>query len=493
MYPPETSLIPVTVSLLRHIDIHGWQVMFENYPFWYLGTTPFYYLTGPVVPVFGLIVHNLFSVPFFPLVTVFIFLSFIASVAEWLILVNKVNFLMKNHQAIKNIQGIALVGFLIIFPLRYLTAFAAGEASVVIARNLLPFGLISFWSVIGNPNKKNYVYAVLVISVLLLIHTTVLFDLIIGFISLALAKSFRKGKVNNIGTYIKIGFVVLLVGCLLSTFWYTPGYWWKLLVNPSIGGVSGVKVILRVFDFLKGTIPLVMAVFSVYFFGKLKYRLNVFVLVWTLSYFLFSAFRFIANPVFWMDWTSWFYGVEIGLAVFLATVIARSETLRISDPSKIGLKVRPLFIFLVIIFTFPFIVTFKYWDLLDKPSFVNASPPGVLKSLEMLNEVAEDDLVFISGSGVFWVNAFYDIMQVRGGNDRVSVHSSWIHDAYLLRESQDEEKINNVIKRLEISYILVHTGSSSEYYKDFTNTSIYDILCTNVSSVNGDIIYNCQY
>ena len=493
MYPPETSLIPTTVSLLRHIDVNGWQVMFENYPFWYLGSTPFYYLTGPIVPVFGLIVHNFFSVPFFPLVMVFILLSFMASVAGWLLLVNKVNFLMKNHQTVRNIQGILLVIFLVIFPLRYLTAFAAGEASVVIARNLLPFGLISFWSVIRNPNKKNYVYAVLVTSVLLLIHTTVLFDLVIGFISLALAKSFRKGKIKNIGTYVKMGFFVLLTGCLLSTFWYTPGYWWRLVVNPSIGGVSGVNVIFRVFDFLKGTIPIAMAVFSVYFFGRLKYRLDVFALVWTLSYFIFSVYRFIANPVFWMDWTGWFYGVEIGLAVFLAAVIARNII-----PGKLnilitGLKECRLFIFLAIIFTFPFIITYKYWDLLDKPSFVNVSPPEVLKSIERLNEVAKDDLVFISGSGVFWANAFYDIVQVRGGNDRVSVHPSWIHDAFLLRESQDEMMIDNVIKKLEIGYILVHTESSSEYYKDFTNIPIYNILCTIVSSVNGDIIYNCQY
>lgn len=48
MYPPQTSLMPVQVALARFLEQGG--DIFVNYPYWYLGTTPFRYLTGPIPP-----------------------------------------------------------------------------------------------------------------------------------------------------------------------------------------------------------------------------------------------------------------------------------------------------------------------------------------------------------------------------------------------------------------------------------------------------------
>ena len=58
MYPPQTSLIPAAVALTRYIAEHGFS---GNYPYWYLGTTPVRYLTGPVVPNILIVLKNLFS------------------------------------------------------------------------------------------------------------------------------------------------------------------------------------------------------------------------------------------------------------------------------------------------------------------------------------------------------------------------------------------------------------------------------------------------
>ena len=60
MYPPHTSLIPAAVALTRYIAEHGFS---GNYPYWYLGTTPVRYLTGPVVPNILIVLKNLFSFP----------------------------------------------------------------------------------------------------------------------------------------------------------------------------------------------------------------------------------------------------------------------------------------------------------------------------------------------------------------------------------------------------------------------------------------------
>ena len=47
MFPAQLSFIPVTVALTRFIEANGFV---GTYPYWYLGTTPVKYLTGPVVP-----------------------------------------------------------------------------------------------------------------------------------------------------------------------------------------------------------------------------------------------------------------------------------------------------------------------------------------------------------------------------------------------------------------------------------------------------------
>ena len=50
MYPAQTSFIPVQIALARFLEDQGWRAIFSHYPYWYLGTTPFRYLTGPILP-----------------------------------------------------------------------------------------------------------------------------------------------------------------------------------------------------------------------------------------------------------------------------------------------------------------------------------------------------------------------------------------------------------------------------------------------------------
>ena len=51
MFPTQTSLIPIGVALARFLGERGLTAFSSNYPYWYLGTTPFRFLTGPVVPI----------------------------------------------------------------------------------------------------------------------------------------------------------------------------------------------------------------------------------------------------------------------------------------------------------------------------------------------------------------------------------------------------------------------------------------------------------
>ena len=86
----------------------------------------------------------------------------------------------------------------------------------------------------------------------------------------------------------------------------------------------------------------------------------------------------------------------------------------------------------------PYLASFFIFRALGSPILVTKLPPFELKSLDKLAEIAGEYNVFTSGTGVFWLNAFYNTPQVRGGRDEVSINSKWLPVSYVLRESTDK-------------------------------------------------------
>src|SRR4030042_596075 len=69
MFPAQTSLIPVQIALIRFLEAHGWQAIFANFPYWYLDSTPFRYLSGPILPIITISLHRV--LPNLSLFTIF--------------------------------------------------------------------------------------------------------------------------------------------------------------------------------------------------------------------------------------------------------------------------------------------------------------------------------------------------------------------------------------------------------------------------------------
>lgn len=491
MFPTETSLIPTTVVLAKFVEANGLGAVFENYPYWYLGSTPFRYLTGPIVPLLSVLFHKLFlNVSLFSIVICFVVLSFVAGAFGWGMLVSKI------RGGKLKLESYLLIILLLFLPWRLFSALSLSDASMTIARNLLPFGLLAFWAFLNNQSRKNQVLVIFTISLLLLTSTSILAILVVGMVSLLLAKTFRKGKIRNIAKYLKPSFYLLVFSFLLVTLaWYPPGYWWTLLTNPSIGGASGIKVIMRVFDLLKAFVPLGLAIFSVYFMGKIKSRLSVFALTWTFTFLFLTIFRFIGDPDFWMDWTTWLYEVEIGIVLIVTQILnPKFEILnksQITSP-KLQTSSRPpaAYFLLLTLLILPFYLTWRIYLILDRPKLISSEIPIGIASLEKLSEIAGDSRVFLSGSTVFWSGSVgLPINQVRGGNDRASTHSFWHHGAYQIREGSDPELTKEWLDRLEVSYVLVHTRNSSEYYHDFEHLDKWGDVGEKAWEESGDIIY----
>lgn len=471
MYPPQTSLIPATVSLVRFFFANGFSSFFQNYPYWYLGTTPFRYLIGPVVPFLYQIAH--YFAPNAQLFTISIYLvifGIILSGVGWTLLVSKV--FPQKHSFTFYLLPFVLY---LVFPWKYITGFAMDELSFFIAKCLLPFGLVAVWSYLKKKTSKSLAVASLVIMILILTHTGVITDIFIGSICLALAASWKEGKIKNIGRRVKSSLLPLGIAFLVSIFWYGPGFWIRILSNPSIGGKSGIGALLGVLGFLRILVPFFLAIAVVYFKSKFTDRFSVFIWSWLGAFFLITLFRFIANPAFYMDWASWFFEVEVGLFLLSFYFISHERYIRVLAPLVVA-----------------YLVTLIFHKSLGKPVFFSKNPPQEVNSVKNLSKMAGKNTVFVTGESVFWLNAFTDTLQVRGGRDEVSVNPLWFGASYNFRESQDALVIKKDLYKLNVTYVLVNTGDSKDYYKDFNNLPVWKKLGQVIWSGNGDEIYKIE-
>ncbi len=478
MFPSQTSLIPIAVALTRFLETNGLNSFSLNYPYWYLGTTPFKYLAGPIVPLVLATLHQ--AMPFislFNLSIYLIFVSFVVSIIGWGLLI----------KAITHDRRIVLMVIFLtsILPWRYFSAITFEETTVVIAKNFLPFVLLGLWNLLEKKSLKNWLIAVCLISFLLFINTTIIPVLLVGIVVISLAKSFENGKFKKFSRYLIINCKLLIISLGLVTLWYSPHYWLTILFNPSIGGVNTLEAIKRLIDFLKASLPLVLAVLAVYFSGKIKSRLSVLALTWMGTFFFLTIFRFMGDPDFWMDWKSWFGELEIGAALLIA------KNLPFTIYHLPFEKTYKSYIVNFALLIFPFLAVFLVYRLIGRPSLLTKTPPGALQSLAALNTAVKKDngRVFLSGATVFWLNAFYDIPQVRGGADQAAVNPFWNKAAYEIREGNKPELSLDWAEKLKIKYVLVHTSASLEYFQDFRNIGKWKEIGQIVWQGGGDIVY----
>ena len=489
MSPPQTSLIPTAVALTKFLEVHGFSAFNINYPFWYLGSTPYKFLIGPLIPVLLSFIHrilinsNLFSITIY-----LVLFSILISALGWGILVYKVQ-----NEKSKFIFLIVLI-LLLIMPWRYLVAIGLDDASFTIARNFLPFVFISYWSFMKKRNILNTIVGILNTSILLLINTNIIPALIVGSVALGIAYSYQEGKIKGFFKSIKYLIPIIAASLLIATFWYSPSYWLTILTNPSIGGSSTLKATLRIFDLFKGIVPLLLAITAVYFSGKIKSRLMLFSLVWFFTFLFLTLFRLISNIDFWQDWTSWFWELEIGIVLMSSKLIlgvTHQVFTLIGDvkyPKLLYNRFSEYLIVFGLIFTL-FVAANTLYNKLGRPNLLNRQvPEEVLSSLDRLESISKDNIVFLSGSTVFWADSLYDLRQVRGGRDEVSLDTDWDKASWEIRQGSDPKRSYEWISKLNISYILVHTEDSSEYYHDFNNLKKWEKIGKKVWEKNGDEI-----
>ncbi len=178
IYPAQTSLIPVQIALARFVEQGG--NIFGNYPYWYLGTTPFYYLTGPILPLILVSLKKIFF--FWTLLEIFYLLIFIS----FLVGCFGLYFLVKELSGERRV-AIMIVVFYAFGPiLPFFFQYSGGL--YLISFSFLPFILFLCSKFLRKWNWKLATALILLISFAILVDSLILPTLFLGMVAIFLAQ-----------------------------------------------------------------------------------------------------------------------------------------------------------------------------------------------------------------------------------------------------------------------------------------------------------------
>lgn len=505
VYPAQTSLIPIQIALARFLE-QG-ESVFGNYPYWYLGTTPFRYLTGPILPMVLAGLHKL--LPFLSLFEIFLgligLIGLIGGIGVYWLVVSLANFYpVPNGTGASTSERRSPPSEECIRPPRRRFAFLAAvfyllgpivpflfrfsDGLYLIAFSFLPYTLLMYFRLLRRWERKTALSCIVLITFLLLLDSLILPTLILGMGAIFLAQVGWKGAEEK----LRQSFLLLIFAFLISTTWYTPGYWLTLLVAPSLAGKGLAGVIVWLGKLLPTVLAFGLAIFSVRFFKK-RNLLRDFCFYWLFIFGFLTLLRFLSDPDFWLDWTA--YGIELqfGLVLFGGLLLSRASGRQIiSFVVCCVLGVGWLFL------TNKYVLGTLQRDITKTVEYKIGSQLSQIVKPHSASSGQAGEKVFLSGTTAFWLNAFFDIPQVRGGVDQASVDSNWRKAVWEIRSfgsAQDKEGIVlKYLKSLNISYLVVHTKESEEYYHDFKYPEKFEEVegLKKVYDEGGDRIYKVE-
>lgn len=491
IYPAQTSLIPVQVALARFLETSGFAAALGNYPYWYLGTTPFRYLTGPILPLVLVGLHKVLSfLSLFEIMLGLVGVVWVVGGIGVYLLVKSLNSAEQNTEK----HGIAVLAalFYLLGPMvPFLFRFADGL--YLIAFSFLPY---VFWlyCLFLQPQKResgqkrrNEILLCLLITFIILLDSLIIPSLLLGMAGIFLAEVGWKKTEEK----LKRSLWLMAYGLLLATIWYTPGYWLTLLGAPSLGGAGVLGVIGWLGKLLPTVLALVMAVFSIKFFKK-RNSLRDFCFYWLFIFGFLSLLRFLSDPDFWLDWTAYGTELQFGFAILGGLVVKRLGKL-IGIMGLIGLMG------IWVMITNKYVLGTLQKDITNTVEYrigrrvsEIAKPPSTsFDKAQNKSSGQAGERVFLSGTTAFWLNAFFDLPQVRGGKDQSGVDPNWRKAAWEIREGTEIEKSIEWLRKLEVSYLVVHTEESGEFYHDFAHPEKFEEAggLEKVYDEEGDRIY----
>lgn len=426
---PLTSTIPSVIALVNFFSVHFPNIAW--YPNWYLGS-PFYYLSGPVVPFILMVVSKLGIAIDYGYLGL-IFLSFIFSSVG----VYKLAIKLGGQPVVSRVAAIIYL----ILPFSFLLLnFQNGLNHV--AFSILPWILLEICNFIQKNTSKNVIFLCFLIVLAILINISILTPILIGIVCLIVT---IKGKAIFDKDIFRL-FLIIPLSISLATIWYTPGFWLVLLSNPSFGGKPLIVLLKFIFQLLLQLVPVILAVVVVKASHIKLTKLTTFGILFGSAFLFLTIIRFLSDPDFVIDWIGFLLELQFGLSLILAPFIFQR-------------KIRSLSI-LCLIAIIGWIYSVNFW-------FANSNINYQKDILKLVSKQNLNQRIFLSGSPVFWLDSRLDISQVRGGMDNNSLNRYWLWASYQIREGYDSGITKDWMRALGVSLVLVNSDQSREYFHDF--------------------------
>lgn len=342
----------------------------------------------------------------------------------------------------------------------------------LISFSVLPFILLLYIRFLKNYSRREATFLGAGITFLLLLNISIIPTLFIGMATVFLTVTGWKQAEEK----LKRSLLLIAYCLLLVTLWYTPGFWLARLGVPSLAGRNLIQVLFDLGKLLPTALAITAAFISVKLFKK-RDLLRDFCFYWLFIFGFLTLMRFISDPDFWLDWSSYNLELQMGLAIAMGLIV-----------KSLKLKVQSFGILTLYTLLFALITNTYVVGTLKK----DISQTVEYRIGEKLAEVTSPgEKVLLSGTTAFWLNAFFDISQVRGGVDQASVDPNWRKAVWEIREGKNAEDAERWLRTLNVSYLVVHTKDSKEYYHDFIYPEKFEkvIGLEKIYDERGDHVY----
>jgi hypothetical protein len=452
-------------------------------PFWYLGY-PFRFSGPPIFIYILAILSKTLGVP-------------VSEIEKWLILILLsiipvslyifISFILKNRlwAFLASVFFIVVLSFGYLFPQAQASGFNAGfgpwhyvgfltygGGQRILGLAILPLALLFLWKALSEWKHFWIILAVIFASLLFLSDHVTSISFLIGVLTILIVLGWDK---------LGRALILLVIACLLVSFWYTPSYIQNILFSPSLAGKPLKDVVTGLIRFFIVLIPAFLAILALK-----KRRVEItFCILW-LFLFLFLAFLyFLTDPDFLTEYSRFFPEIDIGIAMAFGLLIQNLKFKRQNYNSKFK-----SFGFLVAILIFASCILILGWRF-NSFRLSQYDPQLEREIANQLKNISNGQRVYLSGSTAFWFNFFEpNIPQVRGGVDQASTNPFWAHASYQIREGESPKLAEGWLKALRVKYVVVHDKNSAEYYHDFKSTQKFEQIGTKVfDNRAGDVIF----
>jgi len=377
-------------------------------------------------------------------------------------------------------------------PWRLVVLLEFGEGPHISALSLLPLVLLVFLWALRKPSFKSYVIASLSLAIIPLINWPTAIALTFALLSLIFA-SMMAGQAKF---KLKRSLLIILTAYLFSAFWLSFSYVYTTftIAGPRAGG-GFMKGFLSYLPWLIIISPFIIGIMVAIFNKKKK------LMPWSFILFYLLFFSTIVYSAYFSDikiipesnrfTPEWNLGIIILLSFIFGMIYHKIKTKK----RVLTLSLRSFFVLLVLSS-----VLYLGWPFLSHSGKIikenkDITQTGEHEIASWLKNNTDGERVYITGSYAFWLNAWTDVPQVRGGSDQGATNPWFSHALYQINTSanmpygQDTQLALDWLKAFNVDYLVFNTSKSREVFHDFKNQEKFEGVLKEVYNKKGDIIY----